>query len=269
MTARGHEPKEAQGLRLRPLRPRRIMPMHPHRIFLGTMLALAVVALAIPASALEVHGSGFRFEASPVIVGAGLHDGGHRHHHERQGHSRHAWRPHRRGPGKGFLTLHTMEHRHGGLGRHAHREWRRQRHREAPRHHGPRRSDDWEDGAGIALGLLAGMLLLNQFADGASAAGTSGHTGAQFRILDAHSRQRQSRAIRDVLETGGNSVATWENPANRSGGASGEVRITRNGRDDYGNPCREYHQTVRVGNRAEQGYAVACRDPQGNWHLQP
>ena len=243
-----------------------------HRIFLGSVLAIGLVATARPASALGLfeplgHGT---WSGAPVFVGSGLHGEGHWHHHgrhERWHHDRHR-HGHRRGPGKGYLALYTLEHRHDGLGWHVHREWRRQRHR-APTQRGPRRNDDWEEGAGIALGMLAGMLFLNQFADAGNATGALGHTGVFSHALDARSRQRQSRAIRNALEAGGNSVATWTNPANRGGGASGEVRITRNGRDGYGNRCREYRQTVRVGNRAGQDRAVACRDRNGHWHLQP
>ena len=246
--------------------------MYVHRIFLGSILGVGLVATAQPASALglfEPLGHGTRLGA-PVLVGSGYHGEGHRHRHGNPERWRHHWHRHghRRGSGKGYLTPYTLEHRHDGLGWHVHREWRRQRH-PAPPNHRPRRNDDWEDGAGIALGVLAGMLLLNQLGDGGNATGAADHIGMHSRILDVHSRQRQSRAIRDALEAGGSAVATWANPMNRSGSASGEVRITRNGRDDYGNPCREYHQTLRVGNRTEQGRAVACRDRKGNWHLQP
>lgn len=245
--------------------------MYIHRIFLGTVVAMGVVVMALPASAaglfgLHNHGTWF---GDPVFAGSGYHSKGHRHHHGRRGHWRHDGHrhDHRRRPGKGRRTLHTMEHRHDGLGWHVHREWRRHGHPK-PRRHGHRRNDDWEEGAGIALGVLAGMLFLNQFADGSNATGFSGHTGGQSRNLDIHSQQRQSQAIRRALDAGGNSAVTWTNPANWSGSASGKVRITRNGRDEYGNPCREYHQTLRVGNRTEQGYRVACRDRNGNWHLQ-
>ncbi len=246
--------------------------MQVHRSFLGTVVAMGVVLTALPASAaglFGLHDHATWFGASTVHVGAGRHLGDHRHHHGRHGHWRHDWyrHDHRRGSGKGRWTLHTMEHRHDGLGWHVHREWRRHGHPK-PRRHGHRRNDDWEEGAGIALGVLAGMLFLNQFADGGNTTGPSGHTGVQSRSLDLHSQRRQSQAIRRALDAGGNSATTWTNPANLSGSASGEVRVTRNGRDDYGNPCREYHQTVRVGNRTEQGYRVACRDRNGNWHLQ-
>ena len=238
--------------------------------FLGGILAIGLVATALPASAagrfgLHDHGTWF---GAQVFVGSGYHGRDHRHHHGRHGHWRHDWyrHDHRRAPDEGYRTLYTLEHRHGGLGWHVHREWRRHGHPN-PRHHGHRRNDDREEGSGIALGMLAGILFLNHFADGGDATGFSGHTGVQPRNLDVYSRQRQSQATRNALEAGGNSVATWTNPANLSGSASGEVRITRNGRDDYGNPCREYHQTLRVGNRTEQGYRVACRDRNGNWRL--
>jgi len=118
------------------------------------------------------------------------------------------------------------------------------------------------------LGVLTGVLLFNQLADGGSTTGSASSSGAYAPILDAHSRQRQGRAIRNALDAGGSRVSTGDNPANRSGKAEGEVRIVRNGRDDFGNPCREYHQTVRIGSRTEQGSRVACRDRNGNWHLQ-
>jgi len=246
--------------------------MYVHRTFLGTLAAIGLVATVLPASAdglFSSYGKG-PWSGAPVVVGPEIHGEAHWHQHgshERWRHDRHRHGD-RRGSGKGYLTLYTLEHRHDGLGWHVHREWRRQRH-PAPTHRGPRRNDDWEDGAGIALGLLAGMLFLNQFADTGNATGALDHPGVFSHALDVHSRQRQSRAIRNALEAGGNSVATWMNPANRGGGASGEVRITRNGRDAYGNTCREYRQTVRVGNRAGQDRAVACRDRNGNWHLQP
>ena len=252
--------------------------MNVQRAFHATVLALSLLATVLPASAAGVfgphgHGHGPWFGA-PALVGSGFHGEGHRHRHGKHDRWRHDWRRHghrhghRHGRGKGASTLYTLEHRHGGSGWHVHREWRRERHR-APPQHGPRRNDDWEDGAGIALGLLAGMLLLNQFADGAGAAPAPARPGGYPRILDSYSQQRQAEAIRNALDAGGNSVATWANPANRGGGASGEVRITRSGRDEFGNPCREYRQTVRVGNRSEQGHRVACRDRNGNWHLQP
>ena len=240
------------------------------RTVLVTMLSFRLAATALPASALGLfgsHGNGLFFEG-PVRVGSGHHGRGH-HRHGWPGHRHRGWHRPGHGHGRGHWPHHTMEHRHGGLGWHVHRGWRHHGH-PAPRRHGRHRNDDWEEGGGIALGVLAGLLLLNELSDGGGGAAASGagHTGIHSPFLDAYSRQRQGEAIRRVLDAGGNSVAAWDNPANRGGRAGGEVRITRNGRDDYGNPCREYHQTVRIGGRLTQGHRVACRDRNGNWHLQ-
>ena len=250
------------------------MSMPAHRSVLVAMLSLGLATATLPASALGLsgpHGQGTWLGASQVHAGVGGHLGDYRHPHARHGHRHHDRHRHghHRGSGRRPWTLHTMGHRHGGLGWHVHRGWWHHRHP----HHGWHRSrrhddwDDWEEGAGIALGVLAGMLLLDGLAGGGSGSAGNGDKNTHSPVLDAHSRQRQGQAIRNALDAGGNGVALWENPANRGGRAGGEVRITRNGRDDFGNVCREYHQRIRIGNRIEQGHRVACRDRQGSWHL--
>ena len=242
--------------------------MHNPRSLLGPILALALLASASPAAAfglLGTHPTGTWF-GTPGFDGSGYHRERHWDFPARPGHRHRGWHGRHRGPGRGNPPFYAMEHRHGGLGWHVHREWWHHRHRER-RRHGHVWNDDWEEGAGIALGVLAGLLLLNQFADGGTASGGVGPAASYSPFLDARSQHRQGQAIRNVLDAGGNSVAVWESPANRSGSASGEVRIVRNGRDDFGNPCREYHQKVRIGDRIAQDSRVACRDRNGNWHL--
>ncbi len=230
--------------------------------FIGSLLSIGLVAATLPASAAGSFGAnGHRaWSGTSVSVGIGHHAKGHRHYHGRRDHGRR--HGHRGRPGSAHWPFHMLDHVHGGFGWHGHRGWRPHRHHDRGRH-GPRRHRDWEDGAGIALGVLAGMILFNELTHPGNTAGG----GTHVPLLDAQSRLRQGRAIHDVLEAGGSAIAAWDNPANRGGWAAGEVRITRNGRDDLGNPCREYHQTVRIGNRTEQGYRVACRDRSGNWRL--
>ncbi|WP_340117974.1 hypothetical protein [Pelagibius sp. 7325] len=50
-------------------------------------------------------------------------------------------------------------------------------------------------------------------------------------------------------------------------GASGSVTATRDGIDDGGRYCREFQHDITVGNRMEQGYGVACRQPDGSWQI--
>ena len=231
--------------------------MHAQRCFLVTMAVLGMMGAALPAWGTEpgTPRSEFVSDATAPIGWQHPHRGTHRHDH---GH-RH-WRPDRHGR----WPHRAVEHRHGRHGwhthRHPHRHGRHRPHRDHDR-------DDWDTGAGIALGLLAGMLLFQELAEGEAGPAPKSHRNAGPLSLDAHSRQRQGRAIRDALDAGAKGAVTWQSPANRGGRASGTVRITRNGRDDFGNLCREYHQTIRVGKRSGEGYRVACLDRNGNWHL--
>lgn len=51
------------------------------------------------------------------------------------------------------------------------------------------------------------------------------------------------------------------------GGAFGSVTATRDGVDTGGRYCREFQHDVTVGNRTQQGYGVACRQPDGSWQI--
>ncbi|GAB4356881.1 MAG: hypothetical protein Kow00114_08090 [Kiloniellaceae bacterium] len=51
------------------------------------------------------------------------------------------------------------------------------------------------------------------------------------------------------------------------GGAFGSVTATRDGVDGGGRYCREFQHDITVGNRTEQGYGVACRQPDGAWEI--
>jgi hypothetical protein len=53
----------------------------------------------------------------------------------------------------------------------------------------------------------------------------------------------------------------------REGGAYGEVVAVRDGESVDGRYCREYQQTVTVGNRQEQAYGTACLRPDGAWQM--
>jgi hypothetical protein len=36
---------------------------------------------------------------------------------------------------------------------------------------------------------------------------------------------------------------------------------------DNGNYCRQYSQTIRIGNRVRESYGTACLQPDGSWHI--
>lgn len=57
---------------------------------------------------------------------------------------------------------------------------------------------------------------------------------------------------------------SWINPNN---GHSGYVVPGRDGYDQGGNYCREYTTTTMIGGEPQQAYGVACRSPDGSWHI--
>ncbi len=67
------------------------------------------------------------------------------------------------------------------------------------------------------------------------------------------------------METGssGQSVE-WRNP---DSGNYGYVTPERAFKNDQGQYCREYTQTVIVGGKQEKAYGKACRKPDGQWEI--
>lgn len=57
---------------------------------------------------------------------------------------------------------------------------------------------------------------------------------------------------------------SWNNPES---GNSGVITPVRDGNDTAGRYCREYNQTINVGGQKEQGYGIACRQPDGSWEI--
>ena len=133
------------------------------------------------------------------------------------------------------------------------------------------------EGAGGLIGAVTGGVIGNQFGKGsgkAAATAVGAFIGAAAgskigRHLDQTSRQYAAHATTRALNyapTGGNGIA-WSNPNNASGPASGVVYALRDGRDRYGNHCREYQQNITVGGKTEPAYGTACRDGNGGWRI--
>lgn len=59
-------------------------------------------------------------------------------------------------------------------------------------------------------------------------------------------------------------ASTWVDPDT---GLRGSAIATRTFRNTFGQPCREYTQTVIIAGRREQGYGTACRQPDGSWQI--
>ena len=50
-------------------------------------------------------------------------------------------------------------------------------------------------------------------------------------------------------------------------GASGSVKVTRDGTSSSGRYCREFQQKISVGGKQESAYGTACRQPDGSWEV--
>ncbi|MBA8666957.1 hypothetical protein H1Q59_03505 [Holosporaceae bacterium 'Namur'] len=102
--------------------------------------------------------------------------------------------------------------------------------------------------AAIAAGTLLGAL-------GGSSLGSS---------LDRADVANHNNTAQRALEVNRTGVAsTWSNPDT---GASGVVTPAKT-YEEHGRYCREYTQTVKVGNKIQEAYGKACRNPDGTWQI--
>jgi surface antigen len=73
------------------------------------------------------------------------------------------------------------------------------------------------------------------------------------------------KASQQSLEYGTSGGKTeWKNPDTGNYGYVTPSRVYKNNRGDY---CREYTQTIFVGGKEQQAYGKACRQPDGNWEI--
>lgn len=104
-------------------------------------------------------------------------------------------------------------------------------------------------GLAIATGVILGGLFGNQIGKG----------------LDKADRLAAERAASYAFENNPSGRASsWSNPDT---GHSGTITPKPAYRNQEGQDCREYTQTIRVGGREEKGYGTACRQPDGSWKI--
>ncbi len=130
-----------------------------------------------------------------------------------------------------------------------------------------------KQGGGTLIGGVAGGLLGSQFGKGTGQLAATGIgvlagalIGGQIgKTMDEHDRQLAQLSSQKALETGssGQSVE-WHNP---DSGNYGYVTPERAFKNDQGQYCREYTQTIVVGGKQEKAYGKACRKPDGQWEI--
>ncbi len=100
-------------------------------------------------------------------------------------------------------------------------------------------------GAGVLIGALVGSEI--------------------GRSMDQVDRMKASDAVYQAQSAPVGETIAWNNP---DSGNYGSVTPVREGTSGSGQYCREFQQTIVVGGRAEDGYGVACRQPDGSWEVQ-
>ena len=84
------------------------------------------------------------------------------------------------------------------------------------------------------------------------------------RTMDQVDRMKASQAATQATQAPLGQTITWNNP---NTGNYGTYTPTRDGTSSSGEYCREYQQTVTIGGQTQQGYGIACRQPDGTWRL--
>ncbi len=122
---------------------------------------------------------------------------------------------------------------------------------------------------GAALGGLLGA----QFGSGKGQLAATGAgvlvgalVGSEIgRSMDDVDRIKAANAGYQAHSAPVGETIAWNNP---DSGNYGSVTPIREGTGSSGQYCREYQQTIVVGGRVEEGYGVACRQPDGSWEVQ-
>jgi|GEM_PF-2122688 len=78
-------------------------------------------------------------------------------------------------------------------------------------------------------------------------------------------RQAMGNTFQAALENNPtNQASTWVNPDTGSSGSAVPVKTFQNA---YGQPCREFQQTIIIAGQQQEGYGTACRQPDGSWQI--
>ena len=125
---------------------------------------------------------------------------------------------------------------------------------------------------GTLLGGAAGAWAGSTIGDGggrvvATAAGTmlGSMIGSEIgRGIDQSDLQYARSAQQAAYRAPVGETITWQNPETNH---QGTVTPTRQGTSGSGAYCREFQQTITIGGQQQQGYGIACRQPDGSWEI--
>lgn len=127
--------------------------------------------------------------------------------------------------------------------------------------------------AGTLIGGATGALLGSRFGGGTGKLATVGlgavagaflgnTLGAQ---MDENDKLKMQSTSNNALENSKSGYTThWRNP---DSGNKGTITPNKTYQASNGQYCREYSQSITVGNKTQQGYGTACRQPDGSWKI--
>lgn len=129
-----------------------------------------------------------------------------------------------------------------------------------------------KQGVGTLGGAALGGLLGAQFGSGAGKLATTAVgvligalAGSEVgRSLDRADRIEANQAVNQAHTAPIGETITWRNPES---GNYGTVTPVREGTSESGRYCREFQQSVTVAGKTQQGYGIACRQPDGTWRI--
>lgn len=129
-----------------------------------------------------------------------------------------------------------------------------------------------KQGIGTLGGAALGGLLGSQFGSGTGKLATTAAgvligalAGSEVgKSLDRADRAAANRAVNQAHTAPIGETITWRNPESRN---HGTVTPVREGTSDSGRYCREFQQSVTVAGKTQQGYGIACRQPDGTWRI--
>jgi len=121
---------------------------------------------------------------------------------------------------------------------------------------------------GTAVGAVGGGLIGSAFGGGsgrvvAIVGGTllGGILGNSVgKSMDQKAMASYEQASQSAMETG--HTRTWKN-----GDTRGTIVPHKRYTNDEGRYCREYSQTIYIGDEKHTGYGTACREDDGTWRI--
>ncbi len=129
-----------------------------------------------------------------------------------------------------------------------------------------------KQGVGTLGGAALGGLLGSQFGSGRGKLVTTAVgvligalAGSEVgKSLDRADKAYADRAVSRAHAAPIGETIKWNNPKS---GNYGAITPVREGRSDDGKYCREFQQSITVAGKTQQGYGIACRQPDGTWHI--